>query len=288
MRWVVVRHFDRLSATLRLPTVVRYCFFIVVSLAATAVACRSNPFGNTQKSIEEFSVFTTDFTAQNDGGAKAALLDVIGGAKVSLNCAFSALTLSDVTSSLISRARAGVQVKIAFDADVKDNDTGSLTLQSSGAFLVVTSPSDTTQSQLLYGNGGSAFMRHNFCLADERYIYISTAAPDDTQMRKTPNIALKFGSPQFGIARDFLRESNMFSQLLFGNGKAKTDFTTKFTALNQVIGAYWGPQEDPLDVLGTELSETKSSQSLPMMPGFDFTTLPRTVTLELASAVFCS
>jgi len=238
--------------------VARHCFFIIVSLIVTAVSCRSNPFGNTQKSIEEFSVFTTDFAAQNDGGAKAALIDVIGGARVSLNCAFSALTLSDVTSALIGRARAGVQVKVAFDADVKDNDSGSLTLQASGAFLVVTSPSDTTQSQLLYGNGGSAYMRHNFCLADERYIYISTAAPDDTQMRKTPNIALKFGSPQFGIARDFLRESNMFSQLLFGNGKAKTDFTTKFTALNQVIGAYWGPQEKPLDVLGTELSETKS------------------------------
>src|SRR6185369_15432099 len=97
--------------------------------------------------------------------------------------------------------------------------------------------------------------RHNFCLADERYIYISTAAPDDTQMRKTPAVALKIGSPQFGVARDFLRETNMFSQLLFGTGKAKTDFTTKFTALNQVIGAYWGPQESPMDILATELSE---------------------------------
>lgn len=236
----------------------KYGGWIIVTWLLTVFACRSNPFGNTPKSIEEFNVYTSDFTAQNDGGAKSALLEVIGGAKVTLNCAFSTLTLTDVTSSLIDRARAGVQVKIAFDLDVRDSDTGSLSLQSSGAFVVVTSPIDTNQSQLLYGNGGSGYMRHNFCLADERYIYISTAAPDDTQMRKTPNIAFKIGSPQFGIARDFLRESNMFSQLLFGNGKAKTDFTTKFTALNQVIGAYWGPQESPLDVLGTGLSEAQT------------------------------
>jgi len=238
--------------------VARRSWIIIVTSLAVALSCRSNPFGNTKKSIEEFNIYTSDFSAQNDGGAKDALLDVIGGAKVSLNCAFSALTLSEVTNSLVSRARAGVQVKVAFDADVKDNDAGSLTLQSSGSFIVVSAPLDTNQSQLLYGNGGSAYMRHNYCLADERYIYISTAPPDDTLMRKTPNIALKIGSPQFGLARDFLRESNMFSQLLFGNGKAKTDFTTKFTALDQVIGAYWGPQEKPLDVLGTELSEAIS------------------------------
>jgi Lamin Tail Domain len=218
-------------------------------------ACRSNPFGGTNNSIEEFTVYTTDFTAQNDGGAKTALLDVIGGAKATLHCAFSALTLTDVTNALIGKATTGVQVKVAFDADVKTSDAGSVALQASSAFVVVTAPVDTKQSQLLYGNGGTAYMRHNFCLADERYIYISTAGADDTQMRKTPNVALKIGSPQFGIARDFLRESNMFSQLLFGNGKAKTDFTTKFTALNQVIGAYWGPQESPLDILGTNLSE---------------------------------
>ncbi|MBL8034288.1 MAG: lamin tail domain-containing protein [Leptospiraceae bacterium] len=236
----------------------RPSWIIIVTSLAVALSCRSNPFGNTKKSIEEFNIYTSDFSAQNDGGAKDALLDVIGGAKVSLNCAFSALTLSEVTNALVNRARAGVQVKVAFDADVKDNDAGSLTLQSSGSFIVVSAPLDTNQSQLLYGNGGSAYMRHNYCLADERYIYISTAPPDDTLMRKTPNIALKIGSPQFGLARDFLRESNMFSQLLFGNGKAKTDFTTKFTALDQVIGAYWGPQEKPLDVLGTELSEAIS------------------------------
>ncbi len=228
---------------------------VVCALLAVVFACRSNPFGGTGNSIEEFTVYTTDFSAQNDGGAKTALLEVIGGAKATLHCAFSALTLTDVSNALIGKAISGVQVKVAFDADVKTTDAGSVALQASGAFVVVTAPVDSKQSQLLYGNGGTAFMRHNFCLADERYIYVSTAGADDTQMRKTPNVALKIGSPQFGIARDFLRESNMFSQLLFGNGKAKTDFTTKFTALNQVIGAYWGPQESPLDILGINLSE---------------------------------
>ena len=230
-----------------------------MAFVAAALSCRSNPFGSTNKSIEEFTIYTSDFTAQSDGGAKAALLEVIGGAKATVHCAFSALTLVDVQNALIAKASTGVQVKVAFDADVKNSDAGSVALQASGAFVVVSAPIDTKQSQLLYGNGGTAYMRHNFCLADERYIYMSTAGADDAQMRKTPNIALKIGSPQFGIARDFLRESNMFSQLLFGNGKAKTDFTTKFTALNQVIGAYWGPQESPLDILGTNLSEATTS-----------------------------
>ncbi|HNL11021.1 MAG TPA: lamin tail domain-containing protein, partial [Turneriella sp.] len=156
---------------------------------------------------------------------------------------------------IIARSRAGVQVKVAFDADVRDSDTGSLALQASGAFVVVATPGETTQGQLLYGNNGTGVMRHNYCLSDERYVWLSTAAPDDAQMRLTPNIAIKVGSPQFGLARDFLRESSMFSQLLFGGGKAKTDYTTKFAALDQVIAAYWGPQESPMDVLGTELSE---------------------------------
>jgi hypothetical protein len=228
-------------------------------IVAAVFSCRSNPFGSTNKSIEEFTVYTSDFTAQTDGGAKAALLEVINGAKATLNCAFSALTLTDVRSALVAKAGSGVQVKVAFDSDVKTSDAGSVALQASGAFTVVTTPSDSTQSQLLYGNNGTGTLRHNFCLADERYIYISTAAPDDAQMRKTPAVSLKIGSPQFGLARDFLREANMFSQLLFGSGKAKTDFTTKFTALDQVIGAYWGPQETPMDILGTELSEATKS-----------------------------
>ncbi|MBX3720923.1 MAG: lamin tail domain-containing protein [Turneriella sp.] len=232
---------------------------ILLTCVAAVFSCRSNPFGATDKSIEEFTVYTSDFTAQTDGGAKAALLEVIAGAKATLNCAFSALTLTDVTNALIAKAGGGVQVKVAFDADVKSTDAGSIALQANSAFTVVSAPIDTKQSQLLYGNGGTAYMRHNFCLADERYIYISTSAPDDTQMRKIPAVALKIGSPQFGIARDFLREANMFSQLLFGNGKAKTDFTTKFTALDQVIGAYWGPQEKPLDILATNLSEATAT-----------------------------
>lgn len=228
---------------------------IIVALLFVAFSCRSNPFGDTQKSFEDFSLYTTDFQAQTDGGMKDALLEVINGSRATLHCAFSALTLNEVTNALVSRSRAGVAVKVAFDADVQSSDYGALALQNSGSFVVVAVPGESTQGQLLFGNNGTGVMRHNYCLADERFIWLSTAAPDDTQLRRTPNIALKIGSPQFGLARDFLRESSMFSQLLFGNGKAKTDYTTKFTALDQVIGAYWGPQEKPLDVLGTELSE---------------------------------
>lgn len=231
----------------------------LVLLAGAAFSCRSNPFGDTQKSLEEFQIYTTDFAAQNDGGMKSALLEVIEGAKVRLNCAFSTLTLIEVTNALIARASAGVQVRIAFDADVRESDSGSLLLQASGVFAPGDTPTETKQSQLFYGNLGSANMRHNYCLADERYVYISTAPPDDTLMRKAPGIAFKIGGAEHGITRDFLRESNMFSQLLFGNGKAKTDFTTKFTALNQVISAYWGPQEKPLDVLASDLSEATAS-----------------------------
>jgi hypothetical protein len=232
---------------------------IIITCSAALLSCGSNPFGDTKKSIEDFSIYTTDFATQSDGGMKAALLDVVNGSRATLNCAFSALTLNEVTEALIARVRSGVQVRVAFDSDQKSNDAGSLALQASGSFTIVTVPNDTTRGQLLYGNAGSGVMRHNFCMADERYIYVSTAAVDDTQMRKIPNVAVKIGSPQFGLARDFLRESNMFSQLLFGGGKAKTDFTTKFTALDQVIGAYWGPQEKPLDILGTELSEATRS-----------------------------
>jgi hypothetical protein len=104
---------------------------------------------------------------------------------------------------------------------VRTNDPGSLALQASGAFTIVTVPLDGTQSQLLYGNTGAGVMRHNYCLADERYVYLSTAPPDATQMTTTPNVAIKVGTPQFGLARDFLRESNMFSQLLFATAKQK-------------------------------------------------------------------
>jgi hypothetical protein len=231
----------------------------VCALTALAVSCRNNPFAPPESSIEGFNLYTSDFTAQDDGGMKAALLEVINGSKATLQCAFSALTLTDISSAIIARSQAGVKVKVAFDADVRDSDTGSLALQASGAFVIVATPGDTQQGQLLYGNSGSGVMRHNFCLADERYVWISTAPPDDTQMRLTPNVAIKAGSPQFGLARDFLREASLFSQLLFGYGKAKTDFTTKFSALDQVIAVYWGPQEDPMDVLGIELSEAKQT-----------------------------
>ncbi|HRP68119.1 MAG TPA: lamin tail domain-containing protein, partial [Turneriella sp.] len=233
---------------------------IILALVTMFFSCRTNPFGDTEKSFEEFNLYTTDFTAQTDGGAKVALLNVIQSSRATLHCVFSKLTLTDVTDALIARASAGVQVKVAFDRNIKDTDAGSIALQASAKFTVITTPSDGNESQLLYGNANTnAFVRHNFCMADERFIYISTAAPDDNQMRKMPNVALKIGSPQFGLARDFLREANMFGQLLFGNGKSKTDFTTKFTALDQVIGVYWGPQESALDVLGTELSEANKS-----------------------------
>ncbi|MFO1471530.1 MAG: lamin tail domain-containing protein [Turneriella sp.] len=232
--------------------------FVFIAWLAAVFSCRSNPFGTPPKSGEEFSVYTTDFAAQDDGGMKAALLDVINASRTTLHCAFSALTLSEVSNALIARARAGIQVKIAFDADARKNDPGVLALQASGAFGIDVMSVETQLSLIFFGNSGSSVMRHNYCMADEQDIYISTAAPDDAQMRKMPNVAFKFGGRQSGLARDFLRESNLFSQLVFGKDKAKTDFLTKFTALNQVVGAYWGPQEKPLDVLGTELSEANS------------------------------
>ncbi len=232
--------------------------FVFIAWLAAAFSCRSNPFGSPPKSGEEFSVYTTDFALQDDGGMKVALLDVINASQTTLHCAFSALTLNEVSNALVARARSGIQVKIAFDADMRSNDAGAVALQESGAFGVNVESVETKQSLLFFGNDGNSVMRHNYCVADEQYIFISTAAPDDVQMRKMPNVGFKISGRQSGLARDFLRESNLFSLLAFGKDKAKTDFLTKFTTLNQVIGAYWGPQEKPLDVLGTELSETKS------------------------------
>ena len=249
--WVQV-----LSGLSRRVLAVRIFLSLIACLTA-AFSCRSNPFGSPPKSSEEFAVYTTDFVAQNDGGMKGALLDVINASQTTLHCAFSALTLGEVSDALIARARAGIQVRIAFDADARNNDAGALALQANGVFGVDVVSVETKQSLLFFGNSGSSVMRHNYCMADEQLIYISTAAPDDTQMRKMPNVGFKMGGRQSGLARDFLRESNLFSQLVFGNDKAKTDFLTKFTTLNQVIGAYWGPQEKPLDVLGAELSETQ-------------------------------
>lgn len=225
-------------------------------LLLAALKCRNNPFGPPEEPIEGFNLYFTDFAAQDDGGMKAALVSVINGARATLYCAFSSLTASDVIEALKASAQSGITIQIAFDAKVRNSDAGSLALQSSGLFTVMTSPSDSIKAQLLYGNNSTTgAMRHNYCLADERYVWVATAPPDDTLMQRTPNIAIKVGSPQFGIARDFLRESGLFSQLLFGNGKAKTDFNTKFSALDQVIAVYWGPQEDPMNMLGTELSE---------------------------------
>ncbi len=232
---------------------------ILVALLGISLACRSNPFAPPESSIEGFNLYTTDFAAQDDGGMKAALLEVINSSRATLYCAFSALAASDVTQALIERRRAGIRVQVAFDSDIRQSDAGSLALQASSDFQVVDSPNENIAGQLLYGNSGTGVMRHNYCLADERYVWISTAPPNDTLMRQTPNIALRFGSPQFGLARDFLRESSMFSQLLFGSGKRRTDYNTKFSALDQVVGLFWGPQEDPMDILGTELTEAKST-----------------------------
>ncbi|HNL55566.1 MAG TPA: hypothetical protein PKI36_14220, partial [Turneriella sp.] len=88
----------------------RYAFlFALIGLTAS---CRGNPFAPPESSIEGFNLYTTDFSAQDDGGMKAALLEVINGSKATLHCAFSALTLSDVSSAIIARSRAGVQVKV--------------------------------------------------------------------------------------------------------------------------------------------------------------------------------
>ncbi|MCS6972784.1 MAG: lamin tail domain-containing protein, partial [Leptospiraceae bacterium] len=243
-----------------LPAASLFSIFFFITFVFGAFGCRNNPFGPPESSIEGFNIYFTDFEAKNDGGMKAALLQTIRAARETLYCAFSALTATDVRDLLIEKAQSGIKIQIAFDANVKDSDAGSVALQASGAFTVITTPSDTIKAQLLYGNNSTnGFMRHNYCLADERYIWIATAPPDDTLMRETPNVAISVGSPQFGLARDFLRESGLFSQLLFGTGKARTDFNTKFAALDQVIAPYWGPQENPLDVLGTELLEARQS-----------------------------
>src|SRR5438477_338620 len=99
-------------------------------LLISLLTCKGDPFGNPKKSIDEFSMYQTDFVSQNDGGMKTALLSVIAGAKSSLVCAFSALTYSDVIAGLVDKARSGVPVKIAFDEDVRSTDAGSLALQA--------------------------------------------------------------------------------------------------------------------------------------------------------------
>lgn len=227
---------------------------IFLALLLDLAACRNNPFGNTPKPNEDFQIYLSDFSAETDGGMRGALLDVISSGMATLDCAFSSLTLPEIPSLLIAKVRLGIKVRVAFDADVETSDPGSIALRNSGAFEIVTTPGKSPHSQLLYGNRGGGVMRHNFCLADSNLIYISTAAPDDTQMRKLPQLALKISGPAFGMPSEFLREVNFFSELVFGAMKAKTDFSSRFSALGQPITLYWGPQEDPMDVLGLALA----------------------------------
>lgn len=228
----------------------------LISLCVSLAACRSNPLGDTQKPNEDFHIYVSDFTARSDGGMTVALVEVINASSATLDCAFSRLTLPAITDLLIAKAQAGVRVRIAFDADAETSDPGSTTLRNSGAFQIVMTPGQSGQAQLLYGNRGAGAMRHNFCLADDRMVYIATAAPDDTQMRSMPQVALKVSGAAFGLPQEFRREINLFSQLVFGAGKTKTDFSTRFSALGQGIQVYWGPQEDPMDVLGQALADT--------------------------------
>jgi hypothetical protein len=80
-----------------------YCLFIVCARRVPVEPVSATPTRRSKSSTSTPPILH----AQTDGGMKTALLEVIGGARVTLNCAFSALTLTDVTDAVINRARSG-------------------------------------------------------------------------------------------------------------------------------------------------------------------------------------
>ena len=231
--------------------------FGILTLGILVLSCGPNPFGTPEASNDGFRIFSNDFQNQSDNGMAAELTKVIRSAKVTLDCSFARITRSDIADAIIERAGSGVVVRVGLDFDEADGDTTVQRIIDSALF---SREFDLTRrSKLLIGNKGDGATRYNFCVADERRIYFSTAAASDTDMNLIPNVAMILSTEEFGISREFTKELNMMSQGSFGNSKAKLDFDTKFNILNQVIAVHWGPQESPLDILAAELTDARKS-----------------------------
>lgn len=220
-------------------------------------ACTHFPFGDPPQSIDGFRIFANDIDNQSDNGILKELGKVIDSGTLTLDCAFSRLTRADIANALIAKARAGVTVRLAMDVDAADGEAVVQSIKDSGHFS--TEFDLKKGSKLLLGNKGDGTLRYNFCVADSRRIFLSTAAPDDLDLTQLPNVAIIMGSEEFGISREFTKELNQMSQGGFGSRKSKLDFDTKFSILNQAIAVHWGPQENPMDVIAAEIIDAKKS-----------------------------
>ena len=234
----------------------RKWFQLTLSLSMLLIfdgACSRSPFSEPEASLDSFKLYFSDFESNSDGGLKTALLEVINSSSFSLDCAFSQLVETDVIHAIVAKHNSGIKVRIGFDEDSKTSDSGSVALAAAG--LVQGSGSS---ANLYYGNKGEGVMRHNFCVADGRLVFMTTSGIESNQLSKRPQIGLRIGSDEFGIGREFVKEITLFQQGLFGIGKNKFNFTTKFVIFDQVIEVQWGPHENPMDFLGLELNDAES------------------------------
>ncbi|RME93306.1 MAG: hypothetical protein D6767_01250 [Candidatus Hydrogenedentota bacterium] len=225
-------------------------FFLAIFLIQS---CKRSPFGEPEKSYDRFEMYFSSIESKNDGGILNALKEVISDSTYALDCAFTELSENSIIDEIKAAKSRGAKVRIAFEGDSYSADTGYNALKDAG-FKTGYGP----QAEIFYGNVGSGVMRHNFCLSDERQIWISSGPPQSTQLNERPQMALRIGTDIYGLGREFRSEMNLLQEGMFGSRKGKVDFDTKFTVFDQVIGIYWGPQEDPLEVLAGEIEDSTS------------------------------
>lgn len=200
---------------------------IITTILSTLlfIACRANPFSDTSAPFEKISLLTSKILEQTDDGILEAFTQRIDASHERLNCIFSQEPAQPINTSIESARGRGVEVQLI-------------------------TPQGPRSGQ----------MRHNFCIADTNRLIFASAPLRADRRQTEPMIAFAIDSTQ-GIVQEFSREFNLFAEGAFGKAKSKTDFSNKFTILDQVINLWWGPQENPIDELSrAALSATSSLQ----------------------------
>ncbi|MES0488445.1 MAG: lamin tail domain-containing protein [Leptospirales bacterium] len=121
----------------------------------------------------------------------------------------------------------------------------------------VNQPSPFQENQNLYFVNSTGVMRHNYCVADENQIWISSTPP---AVDKAPALAIEVHSG--GLGNFLNRETDRLIAGLTGKWKPPGDLKNSFKISDVTLSLFLNPQSDPLDKIANSISRTEKTRFL--------------------------